>query len=387
MKDKQRVIRIIGIIRTILEFLLQILVFASISYAVECGLFRQPINYYRIGLVILATIVASLVRRLCKSNIIFVSLHSLPVLLGVVGILLVAYSMWVRYRFHTERMPMVFVGVFFFEYYALSGAINSSGYAFLFVIIFVGLQILSINYNRLEAFLEKNVDTANLPYKQIIIMNIFLIVGTIFIFVVGVTLVYGAQATSLVSALLELLLQMLGIIIKLFIREEKVELEPEPYSSEYWSAEPVSGRKEVYSDAVAPDVNTTALVIMMVLGILTIVFIIAYSVWKKVSMNIKNENDCCEELKTDNKNYKKEIEGNIEISETNRNKRIRKLYKQRVKGVRKEKGTPSTVALPKNITKMFEEDPDKSQKITAIYEKARYSNEEITEADEEDFGK
>lgn len=286
-----------------------------------------------------------------------------------------------------ERVPIGLLAIIFIGY--LIGYVNEStitmNVEMALSIIFILLQVVSRNLQRLFEVFSLNIKKNDFPAKQMWSVNKFVNATVIILIFLGMMIFYNGEygnIFSIIAGFFSVIVRYLGKIIifllGLFGREgDTVSMETE------------SSIEETTEETATAEVIESSQALNALFYGVAFVLILAAVVWllymlKKYVSNFnrakKQGMDYIEFIKDngeETETEKSEISRKIKTTRGERN--VRKLYKKRVlKGARgKELDLASTpIELTRdNITT----DDELANTITHIYEKARYSNEKITD--------
>jgi hypothetical protein len=230
---------------------------------------------------------------------------------------------------------------------------------------------------------------------QIFLVCAILILCTLFFY-------YGPYG-NLELQILKLLKYLLLLPLSLIFREGSVLPDPESTEEETFSTEwesiptamvqtveqTTQQAEEKAGSAVSLDLFFSLLIYVAIAGIALFIIYKIYRFWKRIRGTYRSGSDVMESWKREAAQPMRKIsydETHEEYTDLKNAERIRRLYRHAVRSaVRKEK-IISAAALPRDITKEYIEPYDESLEsceITRIYEKARYSKEQITEREVE----
>ncbi len=285
-----------------------------------------------------------------------------------------------------ERVHMGFLAVMFAGY--LIGYVNEStvtmNVEIVLSIIFILLQIVSRNFQRLFEVFSLNIKKNDFPAKQMWSVNTFVNVSVIILVFLGMMVFYNGEygsIFSIIAGFFSVLVKYFGkalvFLIGLFGKEsDTVQMETESATEE---ATEETATLEYVEGSVALDALFYAVAaVLMLAAVVWLLYMLKkyisnFNRAKKQGMDyIEFIKDNDEKIETE----KNEISRKIKTTREERN--VRKLYKKLVlKGARgKELDLAST---PTELTRdNITSDDEFANTITHIYEKARYSNEKIT---------
>lgn len=285
----------------------------------------------------------------------------------------------------TERVPMAMVAVIIVGYFVgvLSHRIIIMNMEVIFCIMFIVLQILYNNMSKINQVFILNSGKTEFPARQLKNVNSFMTVAAIILILVGMLIFYNGEygnifaiMGSIGASIAKIFGRIFLFILGLFGKEsDNIPQEP--------PKEPDAGQL-IGGEAYQPSAVMTALiqvfVFVLVIGII-IGLIYCLRVYVRNFNRVRKlGTDKIEYIKPE---YKKSSISNDRklknVSLSKEEKSVRKLYKAKVLKGTKGK-LPDTTSTPIRLTKdTITGDDDKAMKITGIYEKARYSQEKITE--------
>jgi hypothetical protein len=230
---------------------------------------------------------------------------------------------------------------------------------------------------------------------QIFLVCAILILCTLFFY-------YGPYG-NLELKILKLLKYLLILPLSLIFREGSVLPDPESTEEETFSTEweslptampqtleqTTQQAAEKAGSTVSLDLFFSLLIYVAIAGIVLFVTYKIYRFWKRIRGTYSSGSDTMEswekkEAQPEQKLYYDDKQD--EYADSKNAERIRRWYRHTVRqAVRKEK-IISAAALPREITKEYIRLNDEnlaSDEITRIYEKARYSKEQVTEQEVE----
>lgn len=413
-----------------LELCLQLTIFIALAVAVHMGLLKKnadgviPCIFVAVGVVI-----GYFARKYINRFSVFMMIHVLLIAFAAIGggdgagiginiVVMIIYSIYsinlknravdrgdlnnspagrivdeeeqkeaaLRSMVAGERVHMGFLAVMFVGY--LVGSVNEStitmNVEMALSIIFILLQIVSRNFQRLFEVFSLNIKKNDFPAKQMWSVNKFVNVSVIIFIFIGMMIFYNGEygnIFSIIAGFFSVLVKYFGkalvFLLGLFGREsDTVQMETESATEES-TEETVPYEYPEGSQALDALFYAVAFVLLMAVVVWLLYmlkkYISNFNRAKKQGMDyIEFIKDNDEKIETE----KNEISRKIKTTREERN--VRKLYKKRVlKGARgKELDLAST---PTELTRdNITTDDELANTITHIYEKARYSNEKIT---------
>lgn len=403
--NKRRVV----ITRIVLEMLVQCLLFFSILVTVYFGIIKVPLSHiYKLFYVIPVTIAAYFARRVIKSVGLFIAVHGLflvgavfvggsdnesfVITLVTLVICLVSFAFRKR-RDETgrEKIPIAIVAIFLAECYTGYASNNSMvmEFAVWFAVAYVIVYMLYMNALRLEELCFMNSGTANFPRKRIYGTNIVIMTFASVAVFIGMAAFYSGPMGNIFVIMKNAFLRFLGWLLSLLLKDDgsdSSQIATELMIPESTTEDSTERQIQDPPGALKDFLNALLILIAIVIIIVAVIFIIK-AVRKALAYvgNMRStEADIIEAVDDDTAETVETVRKsrNNDISDTDLNLKVRKLYRKRVKSVKKVKGEPADTALPKDITQMFAEG-EAADTVTEIYEKARYSNETVTKEEVE----
>lgn len=420
-------------ILSVLELLIQCVMFLGITVPLNFGLLAKPENMWYSPLYILIPVIASyLIRKytnnfalFAASNVLFIVYAVIAAGTGddifvyvVVMIVFVMYAtnlknnsikrtdmddMVAREGADTEKIKeealkaslqgehtsVAFVAIMLVGYFV--GVIYESNAVMniecMLCMVFIILQVIYHNMQQIFCVYSINNGKTEFPAKQIKTVNTFVTVtASCFIFI-SMIIFYNGEYGSIVSilgrggaALVKFLVKCFLALLRLFGQEnDEVQPETEPVTETHEEFE-----TEIYENDSAALLNALAEAFGVVL-IAALIILIMYGI-KKYVINFnkvrKQGRDTIEFIKPADSKVKLDKMEKTKKTPVSRDvKSVRKIYKNRI--LYKTQGyAPDLTAMPSELTVKYITDDDiKVKKITGIYEKARYSEEEISQSD------
>jgi hypothetical protein len=271
------------------------------------------------------------------------------------------------------------------------------------LLVFVLLQFVYHYYEIYGGLQKQYGKNAYFPSRQLELvgkMQIFLVCA---ILILCTLFFYYGPYGNLELQILKLLKYLLLLPLSLIFREGSVLPDPESTEEETFSTEwesiptamvqtveqTTQQAEEKAGSAVSLDLFFSLLIYVAIAGIALFIIYKIYRFWKRIRGTYRSGSDVMESWKREAAQPMRKIsydETHEEYTDLKNAERIRRLYRHAVRSaVRKEK-IISAAALPRDITKEYIEPYDESLEsceITRIYEKARYSKEQITEREVE----
>lgn len=262
--------------------------------------------------------------------------------------------------------------------------------------LFIAFVICQFFYNQISELYKiftVNEGKSEFPANRIFCINIVMMFVFAVFMVIGMLLFYngrygnifqtiGAGIMVLLKGILRILLWLLGRGPESDYVEEETTQAPTELSTIKDDLTPVNNN-------AAANALMEVVAICAIIGVLAVIIYAIIKYAKQFSRSLDNDGDEVEYL---NRNYEKEqraanYKKTVEPKEKN-NLQYRKIYKKYVRSKKymtKNKLSGVNVRqemLPDEITrKLITDDEDKSARITQNYEKARYSDKEVSKED------
>ncbi len=364
-------------------------------------------NKYIIPIIIIVA-VCYLIRKLSKNFPLFLVLHALTFVASVMvfgddirskllfiamTIIIIVHSVVTRLHclgeaIVREKMNLFFLPVIILLY--LAGvrtqvtAVQNSMSAFLFG--YVLLYILHMLMEKLRDVYWSNHDTADFPRRQIFGVNVFVMIVTVLLMFVAGGIFCSINGENIFSIIKNILLKLVTFIIAFLLRN--ANRGPDPQTMAESVTEMESSMKEFDKKIDLSDSDNSAfvdaIIIITVVAVIAFIIIMLVRTISRIQKNfvtMRTEgNDVIEFI--GNKN----LEANAVNSESDNERgansnsmAFRREYKKLVKQKAKKKKDDGLLKMqPSYITKSYiTPDEEDAKEITDIYEKARYSCDEL----------
>lgn len=387
----------------LIEIVLQALIFLAVSLVLSFALFpTEDASVFMCIMVSVVPIVVLYIARFVIGNglIIFIIHIAVALLIFnagrtseeslsyvIMGIAEFIFSMLLRSKGHkreSEKMPVPLIAVFMAVIIIGDFVENEmlAAYGLFAGVVYIILNILHRNLTNFNAFIVINRGTANFPLKQMSMVNGFIM----FILITicgGVMLICGNKYVYNMFSAITAVGGDIGTVILRFLfslfgrgEAEEVGMSGMPEKSAGALPEPEAANElmKAILDAIA-FIVMTIIVVALLIG-LTVMIV-------RLIRNLKSHND----LESDVKefitpegislfNLKRQKRERTDKSEQ-MNIRARKLYKATVKKNAGKMGRSiSDNMFPADISEQYIY--GRKDEATQIYEKARYSNKQIT---------
>lgn len=312
--------------------------------------------------------------------------------IAILMLFIIGFSMQAKYRStrpDKERPAYYLAAVMIYAY--ISGKVYGSDYvimtAIVLLFVYVLLSVLHNNIFRMGLVYSENSKTANFPGRQLNKVNSFIMIITLVLMTLAMLVVFGIGKGHF-WWLTDIIIVIGRIFIYLFLWFLELLGKLQPKAS--------SDKKEVFEEG--EDILTyvtgnsdgnfekimNAFIIFagLMVVIISLYFVFKYlHYYMRKKEAVKEGSDTIEFIKNkDSYDFRKKTLRSKEILKSN-NEKFRQRYKKTVlTRIKKEKmSAPNNAFMPSDITKGYITSEDsKSELITEIYEKARYSDEEIS---------
>lgn len=415
---------------SVLELCLQLTIFIALAVAAHMGLLRKNADGILPCIVVAAAVIVGfLARKFVDRFLIFMLIHVLLIAVAAFGggdgagigvnvfVMMVfsAYSISLKNKavdrsdFNDmpaggiveeeeqkeaalrsmvagERVHMGFLAVMFVGYLIgnVNGSLVTMNVEMALSVIFILLQIVSRNFQRLFEVFSLNIKKNDFPAKQMWSVNTFVNAAVIILVFIGMAVFYNGEYGNIFSILGSFFSVIIKYLVRAFIfllgifGKESSGVQPETETYTEATEEMVTLEAQPGSPVLDALFYAVAFALM-----LSIILLLLYMLKKYVSnfnRAKKQGMDYIEYIKNNEEEIETESYESLKKAKVTREERsVRKLYKKRVlKGARgKELDLSSTPAelTRDNITS----DDELADTITHIYEKARYSNERVTD--------
>lgn len=389
-----------------MELTMQIMVFALILMLVLIGFFgRENDSAVRcLAVMGIPCVILYIVRGWCKSRVVTTAAHVLSFLYAIIitadstervayiavitGLIIYSGLLILNEKVNQgEQIPVgmiaLFVGGMFVGLLTERKTIEE--WSLYFGIAFILIQVFYHNLNNMNAIMLMNREISNFPAASMVSVNFF-IMSVVGILCVGaMVLVNNQYVYRMMDGIGSIFVILLRYIFKLLqhsdenevVTEELITKEPDMQSNEFILEEIKTG---LFQDIL----NGIAMVLGVVLSVAIIICLVAALVrllrrFKGAGIpggDIK-EFIAPEEISTFPVKHRKTEHEYIAGSN---NAKARKLYKSIVKKAAVKKGRTITDSMmPGEISGQFI--AYNTEEATSIYERARYSNTEVTGSD------
>ena len=431
--------RIFTVSRTVLEILIQCVVFVALSGLIVLGIVVKPASYiFYVLMVVIPVVIMYIARHRVRKLSLFVVIHIIMIvgaaLLGKTEAEATAYAACVIFatvrsvslklalirksEYHTtgkknkdsievdkdeqsafvlanERMSVLYAAVMIVGY-IFGNNVKSDALMELETIcfiLFILLQIAANQIGKLNEMFIQNAGKSEFPANRIVNINIIMIVIISIFMILGMILFYNGRYNGLISmiaGIFGLAIKALLKLILMLMHEDEEDIMPstkpeKPEGDEAY----YGGTLEEMGDN--PFMNALfeacAVVAIMALAIFAIVMVRRYA--KRFRQAREEDIDEIEFIGKDSKEEKrKRQEARRQEKNMPLNAQYRKLFKKKVLSYRNKSGkkeVPYEALFPEEITiQRITNEEATATRITKAYEKARYS-EEVIDRDELEF--
>ena len=393
--------RKIRIALRILEILMQCLFFITLNIIFSFLVLKYNVNEYSRCLMISIIVIASYIFRKYIDG--FFTFYFMNALLFVVAILyarngnecffyilqvgiLLFFSVHIKLttiRISGEKIPMTGMALMIICYMIGIGINNNvliqSG--LLILVLFTLAQIIYNNLDKINNVFIQNKDSVNFPANQLLKLNKGMLTTSLIIVFMGMMAFYSGPFGNVFEIIGNFFHWIIGLLIKLLLFRfpvEHTEIETSSIIDAVETKERPTGTYFTPPDSGSFNQLFYAVLIMLATFLIIMIVLEAR---KFANKKKKLGSDLIEFIKPQKiLRSKIKISRGIKLNEESqldRNLKLRKIYKKKVKkGIGREKISPNT--FPEDITrKGISEDPKDIKIVTDIYEKARYSDVKV----------
>jgi hypothetical protein len=306
----------------------------------------------------------------------------------LVGIILMIVSINLRTRElknKPEKMPVGLVGLFIVgvilgNYLELDTLAKASIY---YGEVYILLQVIYRNFNNLHGFIQSNCELTTLPIKQMLSVNTFIM--TILVTLCGgvMLLFHNSSVNHMLRSIVILIKDSILFVIK-FLFSLFQHSEDKSVIKEKVQEKGLEELNELAKNNIWVDIING---IMMVLGIALVIIVVVAAIVSIVmafvrlirKMSSLNTGEDVKEFILSKEIREFRLRHHrIDASEKSTNAKIRKLYKSIViKNAEKCGDKINASMVPRDISNLYIHGDQNT--ATDIYEKARYSNQQITQ--------
>lgn len=251
-------------------------------------------------------------------------------------------------------------------------------------IVFVLLALIHNNANYMYRIFQLNKDKADFPAGQLKYVNKYVNIISIVLIMLSMLAFYNGKYGNMFSLVQSGAYQIIRLLISAFLfllglsgGDSEVK---EPIKENKDPQDYIDDTELEYTDSPILEAIAEAVGFFLILAIFAgIIYILVHYI-KNFNRTKKQGFDIVEFVKPkEEKEYVKKAYTKNHYKESKSVKSVRKIYKMAIlKGTKGD--VPDCSSLPSKLTKdNITEDEIKAAAITQIYEKARYSEEKITE--------
>ena len=251
-------------------------------------------------------------------------------------------------------------------------------------IVFVLLALIHNNANYMYRIFQLNKDKADFPAGQLKYVNKYVNIISIVLIMLSMLAFYNGKYGNMFSLVQSGAYQIIRLLISAFLfllglsgGDSEVK---EPIKENKDPQDYIDDTELEYTDSPILEAIAEAVGFLLILAIFAgIIYILVHYI-KNFNRTKKQGFDIVEFVKPkEEKEYVKKAYTKNHYKESKSVKSVRKIYKMAIlKGTKGD--VPDCSSLPSKLTKYnITEDEIKAAAITQIYEKARYSEEKITE--------
>ena len=417
------------------ELMLQWVLFSSICYAVYFGVLKLDESFFMRGFwVPLAVTLAFFSRKFIRKFRLFILSNILIMIVCVaagqgaemisfnviLGFLICAYSTGLKNRevriyndnsipiregqnaetvrdaairslVAKEAVSIYFVAVIVVGYFLGVAANNSllMNIESFFCIVFIILQIVHNNLKQLNYAFNIDGAKADFPASQIITVSRFVMISSVLLIAAGMLLFYngyygnifyhmGAGFMFIFRMVMKFILFLMSLSGREQTSQEENITETEP--EEFIGPEPLPDDND-FMELLA-EIFGVVLIVGMLFGIIYLIKTYASAFNKTRKVNF----DTVEHVASKEKKSKVTVPVSVPVKKDTRNThKLRKLYKKSVLNGTSG-NTPDTTLVPSRLTSTtITSDEEAGARITILYEKARYSMDNITDQEIDEF--
>lgn len=404
--------RLINRLSTLSELMMQILFFFELTLIIFIGFFGMgagAVKWCWIGIVpvtfmyVLRRYVENKQAYLIINVVVFAFTLAIPQTgLERIGMFLVSLAILI-YSVKTamdmnegvpEKMPflmscgMMLAG-YFLAIYTKREVLGD--YSLILLVLFIAMQIFYSNFSQIRDMINTSRESVNLQFRQVVSVSVMITAVSVFVIMFFMMIFYnGPQGNGIqtigyyvIKLILMIILGIMRMIPRSSAPEEQVEstTESDSESVSYLTFEKENDMAELIN----------SILVMTFIAIVTVVFIVMIVTIIRFVKNYKVKRvigaDTIEFIKPEKHSFRKKrkkLKDRDNESDKDINLRLRKAYVRRVRAGTGNEKIPES-AVPETITKIgITKDPDIAEKVTFLYEKARYSDKKSSK-DELDY--
>ena len=398
---------VVYVIRGI-EFAMQLLVFSLAYMLILIGFLGRTDFCPMVCAAVtgISILLLYIVRGWCENRAVTIAAHVLAVLpvlivlhdmmafmsFVIIYIVIVIYSisLILNKKNHTDEHMPIGMAAFFVAAMIVGGITGRElieSRALYYGAIFIMLQVIYHNLNNMNDIIIMNHEVSNFPAKQMIGVNTFIISAVVLVCMGAMLIINNSYVYRMLGALKNVMIAALRFIIGLIpddTEEEPITFETEADRTQGGAAMPVE-----FESGVVQDILNGIAMIIGIVAVIAVVIGIAVAVvrlLKKIHGGDGVSEDIKEFVSPDEKRVRvkrKERKSGCSADDAV-NVRIRKIYRRMVLDkAKKNKKSVNACLTPMELSGQYI--TSGAEDATAIYEKARYSGQKLTEMELDDM--
>lgn len=258
-------------------------------------------------------------------------------------------------------------------------------------ILFVVLKIIYNNMSHLNNVLSLNSKKNDFPAKQMKQVNTFITAASAILILFGMLMFYNGRYGGLFGVIGSSVTGVVRILVKGFLwllgkSGPESSNTPQMDDETQEDIEDAMQRELEYPDSPIMQALFEGMVFAIIIAMIIAIIYMIRTYVKTFNKTKKLGSDYIEYISPDDENVRADKDvSKVKTKEPREVRSVRKLYKKHIlKGTGGK--TPDETVLPSVLTtENITADSELSEKITAVYEKARYSREQITKEEKDIF--
>lgn len=400
--------RLINRLTILSELMMQILFFFELTLMIFVGFFGMgagAVKWCWIGTI--PVIFMYIVRRYVENKNVYLFLNIIVFVLTmiipqtglerigmfIISIMILIYSVRNAMDMNDgvpEKMPFfmgcgLMVTGYFLALYTKREIL--ADYSLIILVLFIAMQIFYSNFSQIRDMIKSSRESVNLQFRQVVSVSVMITAVSVFTIMLFMMIFYnGPQGNGIQTIgyyLVKLILMIILGILRLMPRaaelpDEQMESEStmEADSYTYMNLQVENNLADLINSILVMTFISIVMVVFVVMLIVIIRFVKNYKVKKVIG------SDTIEFIQPEKRSLRKKrklLKGNDNESDKDINLKLRKAYIRRVRAGTANEKIPES-AVPETITKIgITSDEDLAEKITYLYEKARYSDMKSSE--------
>ena len=258
-------------------------------------------------------------------------------------------------------------------------------------ILFVVLKIIYNNMSHLNNVLSLNSKKNDFPAKQMKQVNTFITAASAILILFGMLIFYNGRYGGLFGVIGSSVTGVVRILVKGFLwllgkSGPESSNTPQMDDETQEDIEDAMKKELEYPDSPIMQALFEGMVFAIIIAMIIAIIYMIRTYVKTFNKTKKLGSDYIEYISPDDENVRADKDvSKVKTKEPREVRSVRKLYKKHIL-----KGTggkaPDETVLPSVLTtENITADSELSEKITAVYEKARYSREQITKEEKDIF--